>query len=221
MTLTPTDDERSVSVASTPASLGAFTITPVLGTISNTIALTDTSGNTFVYNTGDTENELPANHANKSATIAFTFTISYDNTLTSADEVNAAWDAYWDGAGANGLRFTVADNSAEAYEALTESTTPKKSEVTKVSTASGLEEAVKLSKVDAAGAYNGASSITFDVSASTLKSYTFTKPSSTIVAPTPDALGTIYVALKGVDGLAQVATTYYSVHASVAIAPGA
>ncbi len=204
MTTTAKDNERTISATSTPESLGSFTITPVLGTISNAVSLTDASGNTWVYNTGDISNKLPASATNTYATITVGYSIAYDNTLTNVADVNAAWDAYWDGAGSAGLTLTVEDNSGAAYEALSEGDKAGKDKVV-----SG--EGLRLNKGSAS--YTASGSVTYTISASTLKALEFTKPSSTIVPPTPDSLGTVYVTVIGLDGVAQSADTYYNINA--------
>ena len=70
---------------------GGFTITPVIGSVANDIALTDTEGKTYYY-VGSALKEDTAQDLKKSASTSVGFTISFDGDLTDA-QVNAAWIA--------------------------------------------------------------------------------------------------------------------------------
>lgn len=204
--------QYAVSSTSTPATLGSFRITAKLGAPSGQVSLSDNDGATYVYNTGDVSNKLPASASTAlHASIAVTYAITYEGSMTNLADVNAAWQ----GAVTADLILTIADHSGDGYEALSGSTTPTKASVTKVQSGEG----VKLFKSEptvGTGNYTGASSVNWTITAASLKALSFTKPDSVIVAPADQTVGTLYVAIKGVDGIAQVATTYYEVQATIA-----
>ena len=177
---------NSLTTVTSSTNLGSFTLTVTLGDASNTVGLTDDAGNTYVYATGDTTTPIAADVANRSATVAVGLTLSYSGSLSTAAEKDAAWQA-----SAAAVTVTITDTTSTYNPS---------------GYISG--EGLKFSKsafgsVGTANSYKGADSVNWSVTADSLKGLHFSDTPSLSLS-----VGTLYVAVKGLAGQAQVDHAY-------------
>ena len=147
--------------------------------------------------TGDTSTEIEASTEHPYATIAVGLELSYSGSLSTAAEKDVAWHA-----SSADVTISISDTSV-AYNAETAPNGVRSGE--------GLKFKKDSAFVQTTGGYAG-ESVSWTVAKSVLDTMNFSGPNLT------KAVGTLYVAAKGVDGLAQVNTTQYKVTASIAAA---
>lgn len=183
------------------AELGSFTLTPILTAPTENIVLTDNNGATFVYVGEDTTDEVAATAGSYAlyGTGKVKLKVTYNGSLTTAAEVNAAWQQSLAAA-----KVTISDESV-AYDADEAPNGVRDGE--------GLKFFAAAPSVGA-GNYAGASTIDISFPTSVLDDLVFTKSGSFNEPATDDV--SFYVAVKGVDGLAQLSTTEYTIGGTAA-----
>ena len=178
--------------------LGGFTLAVTLGDPSNNVGLTDDNGNTFMYKTGDVTDEIAASTEHPYATVAVGLTLSYQGDLATAAEKDAVWQANVPAS----VTITITDTST-AYDATEAPNGVKEGE--------GLKFKKDAAFTKTTGGYAGSSSVSWTILNTALDDLHFSETPVLSLS-----VGTLYVAVKGVDGLAQSASTIYNIHADIA-----
>lgn len=165
------------------------------------IVLTDNNGATYVYMTGDTTDEITASAGSNSlyGTGKVKLKVTYSGSLTTAAEVNAAWQAALVAA-----KVTISDESV-AYNANRAPNGVRDGE--------GLKFFAPAPSVGT-GNFTGSSTIDFSFATTVLDDLVFTYNEGFNEPATEDV--SFYVAVKGVDGLAQINTTQYIIGGTAA-----